>query len=454
MRLHARSFRSLVALPLAALVACGGEVEETITDDLPGAGETNPMLAIENEGEKEDTAYVNPNGREVEVDMEADVSISGSGDVRNAPAELGQFALTYLRKRGDFFLESLAENAGSADRVEWLVAGSWKTAAQARSLPASQLTRFRIRGVNAVVLGSAATGMRTGKKYTATVPKNPYGLFTAISDKCAEAEGHIRASNDVYWYVWQPTKSTCATALSGARRDLQEMQITVTKLLPKGNTVYPEYDKLVADKKITAVILFGQIGDGRLTDSDQGVYGFNQAQGILRGAGYREVTPAPVGKRFSKTFSGIEMQVDLYSPYDFSGLGDYAKFPNFQRAISEHEIVAYDGHSMLGASDFWARPRYPSNYQIFLYGGCLGYQYYVKPVVDGKGGWANLDMMSSVIEVTANANMYALPAIAKITSAIGRGYRVSWQEILSTVRTSVGDSTFGASGIRDNKFKP
>ena len=46
MRLFARSFRPLVALPLAALMACGGEVEENITDDLPGGEETNPMLAI------------------------------------------------------------------------------------------------------------------------------------------------------------------------------------------------------------------------------------------------------------------------------------------------------------------------------------------------------------------------------------------------------------------------
>ena len=58
-----------------------------------------------------------------------------------------------------------------------------------------------------------------------------------------------------------------------------------------------------------------------------------------------------------------------------SRLGDFAHFANFQKALSEHEVVAYDGHSMLGASDFWARPTYPDFYQIFLYGGCLGYEY-------------------------------------------------------------------------------
>lgn len=440
-------FARLASLPFvaAALVACG-TAEEQITDDLP-QGEQNPFLAIENEDEKPDTAYVNPAGKEIEVDLEADVQVSGYGDVRKAPAELGQFALTFLRKRGDFYLESLAENAGSADRVEWRINGTWKTARQAASTPTSQLTHFRIKGVNAVVLNSAATGVKVGTSYTATIPKNPFGIFSAVNAACAEADGHIHPSNDVYWYVWQPTKSGCSLPT-------QQMQITVSKLLPKGNTVYPEYDKLVADRKVTAVILFGQIGDGAITDSDQGVWGFNQVASSLLGAKYTEIKPAPVGRRFSKTFNGIEMQIDLYSPRDFSGLGDYAHFSNLQKAITEHEIVAYDGHSMLGASDFWSRPRYPSNYQIFLYGGCLGYEYYVKPIVDGKRGWDNLDMMSSVVEVSANAQMFAVPALAKITYALSHGYRVSWQQILSEVRKNVGDSTFGASGIRDNKFKP
>ena len=148
-------------------------------------------------------------------------------------------------------------------------------------------------------------------------------------------------------------------------------------------------------------------------------------------------------------------QVDLYAPKDFSGLGDFAHFSNFQKALSEHEIVAYDGHSMLGASDFWTRPTYPKSYQIYLYGGCLGYEYYIKPILHGKGdSWDKLDIMSSVIEVTADATDFAAPAIAKIFFAIENGKRSSWKQILNIVRDSVGDSTFGVSGVRGNCYKP
>jgi hypothetical protein len=153
--------------------------------------------------------------------------------------------------------------------------------------------------------------------------------------------------------------------------------------------------------------------------------------------------------------NGTTVQMDLYSPREFSGLEDYAHFDNWQKAIAEHEIVVWDGHSMLGASDFWTRPKYPSFYQIFLYGGCLGYEYYVRPIFEGKGSsWAKVDIMSSVVEVSASANEFAAPALAKIVWALDHGNRASWRNILLKVRDSVGDSTFGVSGVRDNCYTP
>jgi hypothetical protein len=433
----------MLPLSAAALLACGGAEEAPAGDD-----EVNPFLAIEGEPEKGDTAYVNPAGKEVEVDLEANVTVADSTQVRRAPTELGQFAETYLRKHGDFYLESLAENASSLDRVEWRIGGTWKTARQVAGTAASQLTHFRIRGVNAVILNAMAKDVALGKVYNAKVPTDPFTLMQKAAHTCAEPDGHITLDADVYWYMWDPDLSTC-------KLTLQTMTVTVSKLLPLGHTVYPEYDLLVADKKITSVILFGQIGDGAITNSDPGMVGFNNVARWLLGAKYTEVKPAPVGRRFTKTFNGTAMEIDLYSPKDFSGLGDYAHFANLQKAISEHEIVAYDGHSMLGASDFWSQPTYPTNYQIFLYGGCLGYEYYVRPIVEGKGGtWANLDLMSAVVEVSANAELFAVPVLAKITYALTHGYRVSYQQILSTVRTQVGDDTFGMSGVRDNCFTP
>lgn len=430
--------RSTIFPVLLALVAgCGAE---PVAED-----DDNPFLQDQSNSGKEDTAYVNPDGTEVEVDLEADVE-GPAYKLADGPAHVGQFALTYLRKRGDFYLESLAEDASSDGRVEWLVDGTWITAAQAGSVSTDKLRHFRLRGVNAVLLHSAADGVTEGKVFTARVPLRPFSVMTDAGATCADEDGHMELSQSVYWYMWNPDRSGCTA-------QVQDMTVTVSRLLPAGRVTYPEFDQLVADGKVTAVVLFGLIGD-EMSESDIGFTGMKRMARWLADAGYQEVTPAPIGRRFSKHIGSVDFEIDLYSPKDFSGLSDYAHFGNFQTAISEHEIVAYDGHSMLGASDYWERPTYPGFYQIFLYGGCLGYEYYVRPILDSKGGWEKVDIMSSVIEVSAGANEFAGPVLAKIAWALDHGYAASWPDILVAVRKRVGDSTFGVSGVRDNCFSP
>jgi len=406
----------------------------------------NPFLQDVADPSKEDSAYMNPDGIEVEIDLEGDVE-GPEYRIKDAPAEIGQFALTYFRKTETMFIESLAEDGTASDRAEWLVNGTWYTGNQ---VPAgSTLKHWRLRGLNTVLLFEHAQGVTVGKTFTAKVPSKPFSVFTDAGDKCADGDDHISLDQSVYWYRWEPEQSSCTIPL-------QDLKVTVSKKFPTTNsTRYPEYDKLTADKKVTFVVLFGQIDDGAITENETGMRNFKRFGSNLAAAGWKTAT-APLGKRYEKTLSnGVLLQIDLYSPKEFSGLGDFGHFNNFQKALSEHEVVAYDGHSMLGASDFWARPMYPSSYQIFLYGGCLGYEYYVKPILHGKGDtWANLDIVSSVVEVTASANEFAAPAIAKIIYGIQYGGRSSWRNILLHVRNNVGDSTFGVSGVRDNCFTP
>jgi hypothetical protein len=418
---------------------------------IPGCGkggegeEPNPFLEDMSNPGKEDTGYMNPDGIEVEVDIEADVE-APSYRIYDAPAELGQFALTYLRNRGEFYLESLAEDATSDQRVEWLVDGSWLTAQQAREASAANLRHFRIRGINAVLLFEAARDVDVGSVFKAKVPVKPYSVMTDAGEACADPDSHLGLDATIYWYMWNPDKTGCQVPV-------QDMTVTVSRMLPAEKITYPEFDQLLVDGRITAVILFGGIDDD-LTESDPGVRNMATMASWLKRAGFTEVTPAPVGKRFSRIAGGVTVEIDLYSPYDFSGLGDMSHFSNFQKALGEHEIVAYDGHSMLGASDFWSRPTYPSFYQVFLYGGCLGYEYYVRPILEGKGGWDKVDIVSSVVEVSASANDFAAPFLSKIIWALDNGNNASWKDLLRVIRERVGDSTFGASGVRGNCYSP
>jgi hypothetical protein len=410
----------------------------------PNDDANNPFLQDMSALGKADTAYLNPDGVEVEVDLQGIVE-APSTRLDDGPAELGQFALTYLRKRGQVFLESLAEDAASTDRAEWLVNGRWLKSSQ---VPSGAVRRqWRLRAINAVMLFPAGRNARVGQVLTAKVPVRPFSMMATSGQSCADRDSHIGLDQSVYWYLWNPDLSAC-------KATTQDLQITVSKTMVPRPNVYPEYNRLVADRKLTVVILFGQIGDGLVSDTDAGMLSLRQMATWLRRASFREVA-ASVGRRFTKTLrSGVQVVMDLYSPREFAGLDDDAHFANFQKALSEHEIVVYDGHSMLGASDFWSRPTYPSSYQIFLYGGCLGYEYYVRPIVAGKNGWQNLDILSSVVEVSATANDFGAPALAKIFWALDNGYRASWSDILVEVRRRVGDSTFGVSGVRDNCFTP
>lgn len=421
---------------LLSLAACSSE-------SAPSSDE-NPFLADLSNSGKEDSAYMNPDGIEVEIDLEGDVE-GPAYKLKEGPIEIGQFALTYFRKQEKMYIESLAEDGTAAGRAEWLVNGTWYAADR---IPAgSTLKHWRLRGLNTVLLFDHATGVNVGTKFTAKVPVNPFTVFADAGESCADDNDHISLGQDVYWYRWSP-----GTACSARTQDID---VTVSKKFSSTtSSVYPEYDQLTADKKVTFVVLYGQVGDGAITDSDWGVISAKQYGTWLVQAGFKSVT-APLGKRYEKKLTnGVLAQIDIYGPREFSGLGDYAHVDNFQKALSEHEVVAYSGHSMLGASDFWARMQYPANYQIFLYGGCLGYEYYVKPILHGKGdSWDKLDVVSSIVEVSASAPV-AGPAIAKIIYGVEHGGSSSWRDILVTVRDNVGDSTFGVSGVRDNCFTP
>jgi len=406
----------------------------------------NPFLQNMDEDGKADSAYFNPDGVEVEVDLEGDVA-GPEFRLPEAPAALGQYALTFFRKKETMYIESLAEDATARDRAEWLIDGEWVRADQ---LPAgATLTHWRLRGLNTVLLFDSHVEAKVGTELTAKVPAKPFSVLADAGKTCADDDDHIGLDESVYWYRWEPNQTSCKIAT-------QDLKVTISKTFTTTQSArYPEYDQLTADGKLTVVILFGQIDDGAITENETGMRNFKRYATWLGEAGFASKTVS-IGKRFEKKLSnGTLAQIDLYSPRDFSGLDDFGHFDNFQKALSEHEVIAWDGHSMLGASDFWSRPTYPGFYQIFLYGGCLGYEYYVQPILHGKGdSWDKLDIMSSVIEVTADANEFAAPAVAKMVWALEHSNRGSWRSILLQVRNSVGDSTFGVSGVRDNCFTP
>ena len=114
---------------------------------------------------------------------------------------------------------------------------------------------------------------------------------------------------------------------------------------------------------------------------------------------------------------------------------------------------------MLGASDYWADERLykdPSRYQLFFYNGCLGYEYYVAPLLAGKRDPANVDIVTNVLSTPFD--VFATTSgilVAMLVSEAESGGHNSWQAILGRLNEeAIGGAYYGASAVRDNAWRP
>ncbi len=408
---------------------------------------SNPFLEGLDDG-KQDTGYVNLRGVEVHATLESDIQVSSSWRIFDAPADLAQFAVTYLRKRDSFYMELLAEDTTAPERVEWLVDGEWLTHEQTNQIDRSKLTHFRMREVNAVVMGYQADQIEVGNTFEALVPIKPDSIMKDAGDKCVDKDSHLGLSQGIYWYLWNPKHSGCRQDL------LQTMTLTVTEVLPDNPDSYPEYDKLWEDGKLTAAVFFGKLDDGDVAD-DGNWSNVKKLGDWLVEAGFTETPDAPMGKRYLKTSGELSVVIDVYGPDVFHSVADYSRFSNWQRAVSEHEIVMYNGHSVLGTGYAFEQADYPDFYQIFQIASCLSYEYYVRPVLAGKGDWSAVDVISNITPTYYSENFpLTTTVLAKLVWGFENQGRASWQDIMEAVSHKLGHARFGVSGARGNCYSP
>lgn len=432
------------------MLGCSARVENAQpVPDVASAFTDGEQVA---EDAKNDTGYVTSlDAAEVEFDIEGDIDAENWD--QEAPLQIGQFALTYLRQNNDVYIQSLAEDyANGGDSVEWLDGDDWIPNSD-RNVARHKPTHFRMRAVSGLIMHPGSRASLANRTYAPVVPVSPGTVFEDAGTKCGEPTGGIDVEQSVYWYLWAPEKRGC-------NAQTQELSVTVARVLPAGRAVYPEYDRLLEDGEITAAVFFGQVDHGTLSNNDWGFALIEDFETSITAAGFTKDESAD-GLRYERTRSNVHSVIDIYSPRDFAGLDDHAHVDNFDDAVNSHEIVVWNGHSMLGASDFWARDSiYNSDsaneYQIFLYNGCLGYEYYVNPILTGKGGWANVDIVSNALETPFLIVVQeTASALGAIMGSAERGGTTSWKRILGSMnRIGGSDAIYGASGVRDNSFRP
>ena len=401
---------------------------------------------------KSDTGYVTSlDAREVELTVEGEVDASVS-DKERAPLKSAQFALSSLRWGSQVYIQSLAEqfSAGAA-QVEWSLDGRWRRWDDLSWLEGRRVTRYRLTEVNAVVMKAKERKPAVGSSWTAVVPKDPMRVASDAGRACLATDARSIPYDETYWYYWHPETPGCLDAVATTKATA-----TVSRVMPAGSVVYPEYDKLAADGRIDVVVFFGQAES--TSEDDYGFILARQFERLLKPAGFTPVNAA-IGRRHVRSRNGLTVTIDVLTPAEFSGLGDHANAGKFRDAVNDHEVVIFNGHSMLGASDYWADERLykdPSRYQLFFYNGCLGYEYYVAPLLAGKRDPANVDIVTNVLSTPFD--VFATTSgilVAMLVSEAESGGHNSWQAILGRLNEeAIGGAYYGASAVRDNAWRP
>lgn len=438
---------TLVATSLLA-AGCGASEADSIVD--PPAPEDNPFLDNGEPEGKEDTGWISAlNAPEVEITMEGDVTLSSQWQARQAPVDLAQFALTNLRKNSDLYVESLLQVTESQRTIEWLIDGEWIPESDIGGFSTSDLHHFRIRNGNAIVLHPEAGEELMGKRYTAIVPTTPYRLFSDYGNVCSRGD-HGELWDSDYWYTWAPDRTGCTAPTT-------EMTVTVDAVYDAGVTRYPEYDRLIEDGQVTAVVFFGKVShDEGPIEEDFGYRSMMSFIGKLEQAEFVASTSPDGLRRYTKVVDGVTEQVDVSGPEDFEGLSDQRHASTFKAAVQSHEIVVYNGHSILGSSPMWSEmDLYPDGYQIYLFNGCLGYEYYVKFILEGKGSWDDVDVVSNIVETPVGPQANVIDVfIASLFDGASQGGHTSWQQTLDKVNRKTYNSYYGVSGARGNCYSP
>ena len=323
-----------------------------------------------------------------------------------------------------------------------------------------------------------------GNVIDVTLPVLPAGLFERTGNKCATDgdTGDQPAAEDLgahnLFYYFDPARDSCPMA----EADLVVAKYQVNSSLD-APTVYPEYDQLVADGKITMVAIFGQITHGELGSNDWGFISFNTFTRKLRYLGFdkTETFADNRGQQLSRTYpGGLEIVIDVYTPVDFADHVPREQSNEvFRAAMRSHEIVYYNGHAFYGSLKVLDEPSaYPEDtYQIIFMDACWSYAYYTKQVFRNKAteadpdGYALTDVVNNTepgITGSEETAVILYQNIFKGAAAVHSGGNpslYSWNNMTAYMnahaeeraarRTSHPDpEIYGASGVRTNSFQP
>jgi hypothetical protein len=323
-----------------------------------------------------------------------------------------------------------------------------------------------------------------GQKVDIKLPLVPAGLFDRIKGACSSDFDANRAAvpaedlrNDNMFYYWDPARTGCTLGAA----DIVNAQYTVSSAAA-AKTVYPEYDRLIADGKITMVQIYGQIEHGDLSPNDWGFLSIKDVTRTLTSHGFKKTQTFPnnTGHRLEKTLpNGLKVEIDMLSPVSFADHVDRnLSNAKFREAIKSHEVVYYAGHAFYGSLTVLDEPTaYPlDQYQVIFMDACWSYAYYTKQVFRNRAtaadptGFINTDVVNNTEMGITGSEQTAMVLFEKMFDGadLVKGRKAaknySWNNLVKYMNThakaradargETNEEIYGVSGVTGNKFKP
>lgn len=338
-----------------------------------------------------------------------------------------------------------------------------------------------------------------GRTVDLVLPADPKTAFAWGGNACAQdpdvadEDVSTEISEYNYFYYWKPDKAGCPVTT--------EKVVFTVKNPSAAAPSWPEFDQLLSDKKITMVVLFGQLEHGELLSGegpdeewDWGWIGYDEFTTWLADEGYTQKSRVParaaIGKvqssKWSKKYStGMTVEVDVISPMDLQDHADAVKKDEIlKNAVKTHEIVYYNGHSFYGSLKVLDDPaNFPSYYQIIFMDSCWSYAYYTKQVFTSKAtaadptGMLKADVLNNTepgisgshatFEVFLKKLFTAANFVATKQPSKAKNY--TWQNLVRYMNTSAkqradaskndedgghAPEVYGVSGVATNAWKP
>ena len=313
---------------------------------------------------------------------------------------------------------------------------------------------------------------RLPSSYKLTLPKDvsfdgQEAFTTKYSHACVDFGAHDVDSGSM-WYYYRPRNSGCK--LDAA--DVVSVTASVARSTENTTGKFPEYQKVWEDNQLNVVAIFGKFEDGKTTESDAGVSGYNQFIRAVQSE-FRNLPtvttparlPAALGVSapdvtFSVTLADgkkvniTALLVDNISQTD-------AKFDRRYESLStKADIIAYNGHAGLGQNvrALGRKGKFEAKqYVIVFMNGCDTFSY-----VDGSLAQTRARLNpddptgTKYMEFVTNAMPSFFHSMPNASLSLVRGLMktnapLTYDQIFKSVDTS---QMVLVTGEEDNAFRP